>query len=114
MPCCCLCVADCAEGADSANGSQSCRLEDRLDRYQGTDDFSTKFVHLANDTVQENEFTLSNASVSMVPFTVQRTTDIGGTLAVKVAFKKKDVVRLALIWLHCRLCEMLCGSGILF
>lgn len=41
---------------------------------------------------------MSNASVTTVPFTVQRTTDVGGTLVVKVAFKKKDVVRFVSIW----------------
>ena len=92
-------VADCGDGGESTNSSGPCQLEPRLDRYQEPGDFNTKFVHLdSNNTVQENEFLLSNASVTMVPFAVQRTTDIGGTLVVKVAFKKKDVVRFASIW----------------
>ena len=92
-------VADCGDGGESTNSAGSCQLEPRLDRYQEPGDYNTKFVHLDNNnTVQENEFLLSNASVTTVPFTVQRTTDVGGTLVVKVAFKKKDVVRFVSIW----------------
>ena len=92
-------VADCGDGGESTNSAGSCQLEPRLDRYQEPGDYNTKFVRLdSNNTVQENEFLLSNTSVTTVPFTVQRTTDVGGTLVVKVAFKKKDVVRFVSIW----------------
>ena len=94
-----VCLAECAEGEESVNSAQPCQLESRLDRYQETSDFKINFVHLdGNNTVQENKFLLSNTSVTMVPFTVERTTDIGGTLAVKLAFKKKDVVRFVGMW----------------
>ena len=85
--------ADCHSSDELTSDAQFCHVERKLDRYQDTGDFKTKFVRMENDTVQENKLTLSNTSVTVVPFSVERTTDIGGTLKVQVAFKRKDVVR---------------------
>ncbi|XP_076440051.1 post-GPI attachment to proteins factor 6-like isoform X2 [Babylonia areolata] len=81
-----------SEDCQSALADQSCVLERQLDRYQKPEDFSTEFVRLENSTIQPNEFVLSNDSVTVVPFAVERTTDIGGTLKVKVTFKKGNVL----------------------
>ncbi|KAK7100367.1 hypothetical protein V1264_023334 [Littorina saxatilis] len=83
---------ECSEAKEPADNSTFyCELQPSLDRFQKPGDFSTNFVRLYNDTVQQNEFLLSNTSTTVVPFSVERMTDIGGTLGVKVSFKKSDV-----------------------
>ncbi|KAL8625630.1 hypothetical protein ACOMHN_043905 [Nucella lapillus] len=82
---------DCSPAESSAQADQSCVLEQQLDRYQEPQDFSVDFVRLVNNTIQGNEFFLSNTSLTVVPFALERIVDMGGTLNVKIILKKEDV-----------------------
>lgn len=74
----------------TTDDSAPCRLMPRLDRYQQSADFSTLFVRLHNATVRENIYTVSNMKITVVPFNIKSSADIGGTLHLQVGFNKQE------------------------
>ena len=94
---------DCHRLADdrispNQQNSSTCLLEPALDRYQEPDSFSTVFIRLFNDTIRRTDVTLNSSMVSVLPFRLESSADIGGTLKVMAGFKKKDMVIMMFIF----------------
>ncbi|KAK7495857.1 hypothetical protein BaRGS_00012847 [Batillaria attramentaria] len=98
------CVSD--DSPSSSGDDSTCRLMSRLDRFQEGSNFKTQFVRMYNDTVEETTFVVSNSTVTVLPFLVERITDIGGTLHTRVSLNKAEVfsqttdVRVCVLVLH--------------
>lgn len=71
---------------------EQCYLHPLLDRYQGDADYSTRYVQIVNNRVEETYRVLYNRT-TLLPFMIEDHVDIGGTLIVQILFDHKNMVR---------------------
>ncbi|PVD23190.1 hypothetical protein C0Q70_16453 [Pomacea canaliculata] len=69
---------------------EQCYLHPLLDRYQGDADYSTRYVQIVNNRVEETYRVLYNRT-TLLPFMIEDHVDIGGTLIVQILFDHKNM-----------------------